>query len=40
MDTLHALLHALWQQDFETLAAPSLVWTSYGILFFIFFLVN
>ncbi|GAA0496487.1 DedA family protein [Tatumella terrea] len=40
MDTLHALLHALWQQDFETLADPSLVWAIYGILFIILFLEN
>ncbi|GAA0479944.1 MULTISPECIES: DedA family protein [Tatumella] len=40
MDTLQALLHALWQQDFETLADPSLVWAIYGILFIILFLEN
>jgi len=35
MDTLQALLTALWHQDFNTLANPSLVWMLYGILFII-----
>jgi len=40
MDIMKALLHALWQQDFETLADPTLVWAIYGILFMILFLEN
>ncbi len=40
MDILKALLHALWQQDFETLADPTLVWAIYGVLFTILFLEN
>ncbi len=40
MDTLHALLTALWHQDFNTLANPSLVWALYGILFVIITLEN
>jgi len=38
MDILKALLQALWQQDFETLADPTLVWAIYGVLFMILFL--
>lgn len=38
MDIIKELLHALWQQDFETLANPSLVWTLYVLLFLILFL--
>ena len=40
MDMINELIHALWQQDYETLANPSLVWTIYGILFVILFLEN
>ncbi|MGV3345966.1 DedA family protein [Enterobacteriaceae bacterium LUAb1] len=40
MDILKALVHALWYQDFETLADPSLVWAIYCILFIILFLEN
>ncbi|XBS69354.1 DedA family protein [Acerihabitans sp. KWT182] len=40
MDILKALVNALWQQDFEMLADPSLVWTLYLVLFFILFLEN
>ncbi|NIF21378.1 MULTISPECIES: DedA family protein [Pantoea] len=40
MDILQALLHALWQQDYETLSDPALVWAIYGILFMILFLEN
>lgn len=40
MDIFKALLHALWQQDFETLADPTLVWAIYFILFSILFLEN
>ncbi|MDW5500261.1 DedA family protein [Pseudomonas lundensis] len=40
MDIIKEMLHALWQQDFETLANPSLVWTLYGLLFLILFLEN
>lgn len=40
MDIIKALLQALWQQDFATLADPSLVWAIYGILFIILFLEN
>ncbi|WON76518.1 DedA family protein [Serratia sp. UGAL515B_01] len=40
MDIIKQLLDALWQQDFETLANPSLVWTLYALLFMILFLEN
>ncbi|WP_410013390.1 DedA family protein [Sodalis sp. C49] len=40
MDILKSLVHALWRQDFETLADPTLVWTLYLILFVILFLEN
>ncbi|KOC87315.1 DedA family protein [Winslowiella iniecta] len=40
MDIMKELLHALWQQDYETLADPTLVWAIYGILFMILFLEN
>ena len=40
MDIIKELIHALWQQDFETLANPSLVWTLYILLFMILFLEN
>ncbi len=40
MDTFKELLHALWQQDFETLANPKLVWTISAMLFLILFLEN
>ncbi|ATA20543.1 membrane protein DedA with SNARE-associated domain [Gibbsiella quercinecans] len=40
MDIIKQLLDALWQQDFETLANPSMVWTLYAILFMILFLEN
>jgi membrane protein DedA with SNARE-associated domain len=40
MDIIKQLLDALWQQDFETLANPSLVWTLYVLLFMILFLEN
>ncbi|CAK8742444.1 Inner membrane protein YqjA [Sodalis praecaptivus] len=37
MDIFKELLHALWQQDFETLSDPSLVWTIYLLVFVILF---
>lgn len=37
MEILQALLHALWQQDYETLSDPTLVWAIYGVLFMILF---
>ncbi|KQN57947.1 DedA family protein [Erwinia sp. E602] len=40
MDIFKDLLHALWQQDYVTLADPSLVWTLYFVLFMILFLEN
>lgn len=40
MDILQTLLHALWAQDYETLANPSLVWAIYALLFLILFLEN
>lgn len=40
MDIFKALLQALWQQDFETLSDPSLVWIIYFLVFFILFLEN
>lgn len=33
MDTLQALLNALWHQDFNTLSDPSVVWMLYALLF-------
>lgn len=40
MDILKELLYALWRQDFETLANPSLTWTIYLLVFIILFLEN
>jgi len=40
MDIFKNLIHALWQQDYVTLADPSLVWALYFILFIILFLEN
>ncbi|RLM20567.1 hypothetical protein BIY29_14985 [Brenneria alni] len=40
MDIIKELLHALWQQDFDLLADPKLVWTIYVLLFLILFLEN
>lgn len=40
MDIIRQLLDALWQQDFKTLANPSLVWALYILLFMILFLEN
>ncbi|WMQ74578.1 MAG: Inner membrane protein YqjA [Sodalis sp.] len=40
MDIFKELLHALWQQDFETLSDPSLVWIIYLLVFVILFLEN
>ncbi|EXU74236.1 DedA family protein [Erwinia mallotivora] len=40
MDIFKQLVHALWQQDYEMLADPTLVWAIYGILFMILFLEN
>ncbi|WP_075182683.1 DedA family protein [Pantoea sp. 1.19] len=40
MDILKELVNALWHQDFETLADPSLVWAIYFVLFMILFLEN
>lgn len=40
MDIIKELLHALWAQDYETLADPSLVWAIYLLLFVILFLEN
>lgn len=37
MDIIKELLHALWAQDYETLANPSLVWAIYLLLFVILF---
>lgn len=37
MDIIKELLHALWAQDYETLADPSLVWAIYLLLFVILF---
>lgn len=34
------LLHALWQQDFDVLSDPSIVWAIYAILFAILLLEN
>ncbi|MFG1173285.1 DedA family protein [Erwiniaceae bacterium CAU 1747] len=40
MDIFKDLIHALWQQDYITLADPTLVWALYFILFMILFLEN
>ena len=40
MDILKELVHALWHQDYELLANPSLVWAIYCVLFMILFLEN
>lgn len=40
MDIFKSLVHALWQQDYATLADPTLVWAIYFILFVILFLEN
>jgi len=40
MDIFLKLLHALWQQDYEMLANPSLVYAIYILLFLIIFLEN
>ena len=37
MELLSQLLHALWSQDFETLANPSMIGMLYFVLFVIFF---
>lgn len=40
MDIITSLITALWQQDYETLANPSMLWTLYIVLFLIIFLEN
>ncbi|AXF77354.1 DedA family protein [Erwinia tracheiphila] len=40
MDIFKELIHALWQQDYEMLADPTLVWAIYIVLFSILFLEN
>ena len=40
MDIMLELVRAIWQQDYETLANPALVWALYIILFAIIFLEN
>ncbi|MFC0140732.1 DedA family protein [Erwinia mallotivora] len=40
MDIFKQLVHALWQQDYEMLADPTLVWAIYGILFMVLLLEN
>ena len=40
MELLSQLLHALWSQDFETLANPSMIGMLYFVLFVILFLEN
>ncbi|MBW7982729.1 DedA family protein [Enterobacillus tribolii] len=40
MDIIKDLVHALWNQDYDMLADPSLVWAIYGVLFIILFLEN
>lgn len=40
MNILNKLLHALWQQNFEMLADPNLVWMIYLLVFVILFLEN
>ena len=40
MELLTQLLNALWSQDFETLANPSMIGMLYFVLFMILFLEN
>ncbi|PHM62926.1 DedA family protein [Xenorhabdus ishibashii] len=40
MEIVTDLIYALWHQDYETLANPSLVWVIYILLFTILFLEN
>lgn len=40
MDIFKSLVNALWQQDYETLSDPTLVWAIYFVLFLILFLEN
>lgn len=40
MDIFNQLVHALWHQDYATLANPSLVWALYFVLFAILFMEN
>ncbi|WP_340621660.1 DedA family protein [Xenorhabdus siamensis] len=40
MEIVTDLIYALWHQDYETLANPSLVWVIYLLLFTILFLEN
>ena len=40
MDIIKELLHALWHQNFDLLADPTLVWAIYILLFIILFLEN
>ncbi|MFU9137082.1 DedA family protein [Erwinia tasmaniensis] len=40
MDIFKALIQALWQQDYNSLADPTLVWAIYAVLFMILFLEN
>lgn len=40
MEIISSLMQALWQQDYATLANPSLMWTLYIVLFVIIFLEN
>ncbi|WP_067703999.1 MULTISPECIES: DedA family protein [unclassified Erwinia] len=40
MDIFKALIQALWQQDYDSLADPTLVWAIYAVLFMILFLEN
>ncbi|QTL40257.1 DedA family protein [Xenorhabdus budapestensis] len=40
MEIVTNLIYALWHQDYETLANPSLVWAIYLLLFIILFLEN
>lgn len=40
MDIIRELLNALWEQDYATLADPSLAWAIYILLFLILFLEN
>ncbi|AKH64182.1 MULTISPECIES: DedA family protein [Photorhabdus] len=40
MEIVKELIYALWHQDYETLANPSLLWAIYIMLFLILFLEN
>ncbi|WJY10469.1 DedA family protein [Pectobacteriaceae bacterium C80] len=40
MNVVHEIIQALWQQDFDALANPHVIWVIYSILFTTLFLEN